>query len=500
MILAENENPTLQNALFKNYQVHPDKKFIIHRQQSYTYSDVFLLTNGFADFLNASEVGDGDKVCLILPRVPELIIAFLGAVKAGAVPVPVNYSSNPSDIEQFLQKVKPSVIVAHEDYLHLIETEALSAHNFTVVVVGSKQHNWAPWQQACQRNEQHYAKNNEVEKTAYLNYTTGTSGLPKGAIASHSNIYWNTRSAVEVLDLGSDDVHLCMFAPFAHPHELFVRALYTGASLVLLEEINPKTIVKTINKHSVTCMMGLAPMYDMITSHCRNQKIDSLRFAESGGMFTRPDILKNFRKNFGIPILAVWGSTETSGIALANRLDDFREDGSIGKPCPYYEVKIIDQSGEETADKQVGEMIFRGKGVISGYDDEAPLNSKNGWYHSGDMVQRDEEGYYHFAERKSGLIKVAGLKVYPLQVENILYTHPSVREAAVIGVFDPRRGMMPQAFLVPEDGCELNLEMISEHCKGRLAPYMIPKKITLMDELPKVGSGKIDKKVLNALD
>lgn len=184
---------------------------------------------------------------------------------------------------------------------------------------------------------------------AYLNFTTGSSGFPKGALCTHAHLFWNTRSAVEIFQMTADDVHLCMFASFSHPHEIFCRALYTGASLVLLTEISPKAIAKTIIRHRVTCMMGLAVMYKMMARHCKEVALPRLRIAESGGMFTDQEIHRNFLDAFGLPILSVWGSTETSGIALANAPDQYRTDGSMGKPCPCYQVRLVDEEGQEVA-------------------------------------------------------------------------------------------------------------------------------------------------------
>jgi long-chain acyl-CoA synthetase len=340
----------------------------------------------------------------------------------------------------------------------------------------------------------------DPDTLAYLNFTTGTSGFPKGALCSHANIYWNSRAAIDTFQLTAEDVHLCMFASFAHPHELFSRALYSGGSLVLLTRISPKVIVSTINRYRVTCMMGLAVMYKMMAEHCPATALPDLRIAESGGMFTSPEIHTAFLSAFKLPILSVWGSTETTGIALANRPDDYKTNGSMGRPCPGYEVKLIDEAGNEVAAGEVGELLFSSPANVSGYADNIPLPGIDSWYASGDLAKKDQDGFYYFIERKTGMIKVAGLKVYPLQVELVLQQHPAIKEAAVIGVREKRRGYVPGAFVVSEDGSQLDWDEVTRFCKKRLAPYMIPKQFILMDELPKIGSGKINKKALPCTD
>jgi len=294
----------------------------------------------------------------------------------------------------------------------------------------------------------------------------------------------------------ADDIHLCMFASFSHPHELFCRPLYTGASLVLLAEISPKAITRTIIRHRVTCMMGLAVMYKMMAHHCGERDFPHLRIAESGGMFTDQEIHRSFFAAFGLPVLSVWGSTETTGIALANSPEQYRTDGSMGQPCPYYQVRLLDDRGQEVGPGEIGELVFSGPAVTSGYHNTPDVQDKDGWYYSGDLAKKDDQGFFYFIERKSGMIKVAGLKVYPLQVELIMLQHPAVKEVAVIGITEKRRGYVPKAFVVPEEEVPLDIKELENYCRQHLAPYMVPRVFQLLTSLPKIGSGKINKKEL----
>ncbi len=485
---------TLTGALENNISNNPDKIFIIHNNNSYTYSDVHLLSNGFADFLISAGIGKKDKVCLLLPRTPELIIAFFGIMKAGALPVPVNYTLSSKEVTNFITSSSPSLILLHEKLIHIPDIHGMTCKT---VVIGNEHREYLNWKKICTPLKKSIHIETGMDDIAYLNYTTGSSGVPKGAVATHKNIYWNTVAAVKALKILSNDIHLCMFASFAHPHELFARAVYTGGTIVMLEEINPKTITKTVVKNSVTSMMGLAPMFDMMSRHCNDLSVESLRIAESGGMFTQGAIINSFKHRFGVPVLSVWGSTETSGIAIANTPESYRVDGSMGRPCPCYDVLVCDESGKEVGPGEIGELRFKGEGVVSRYfEDDTGFPLDDGWYVSGDLASRDEEGFFYFAERKSGLIKVAGLKVYPLQVENVLLTHKSVKEAAVIAMEDRLRGMTPKAFVVPIKGEESDPMEIQKFCRKKLADYMVPREIVFLDEMPKIGSGKIDKKAL----
>ncbi len=495
---AEREGVTLCEALERNRVEHPSKPFIVAHENVLTYGDVSRLAAGFADFLRSSGVVPGDRVCIVLPRVPELIICFLGAMRIGAVPVPVNYTVGAADVRRFVAANSPAVTVAGERLLRQYRLDPGEWLGKAVVVVGTEVEGCIPWRSACSPSDERFSRESAPGEVSYLNYTTGSTGTPKGAVATHENVFWNTKSAVEAFGFTRDDVHLCMFASFAHPHELFARALVLGGTVALLEEINPKTMARTIRDRGVTCMMGLAPMYDMLIAHCPEAGLGALRIAESGGMYTRPEIIERFRRRFGIPVLSVWGSTETTGIALANTPAAFRTDGAMGRPCPHYAVKVVDDRGREVGDGEVGEMLFSGPGVVPGYWRDASFPSSGGWYRSGDLARHDAEGYHYFVERKSGLLKVAGLKVYPLQVELVLQGHPAVREAAVIGAEDRLRGMVPKAFLVAEPGHRIDAEEIRRFCRGSLADYMIPKEVEVVDDFPRVGSGKIDKRRLGA--
>ncbi|CAK8712528.1 Long-chain acyl-CoA synthetase [Candidatus Electrothrix laxa] len=496
MLMTENPQ-TLDEALQYWTKKTPNKTFIHSSENSFTFSETQDIVRNITGFLLAKGIKEGDKVCLLLPRRPELIFSFLAASSIKALICPINYLENSDHIEEMITSIRPDMIILDESTVRTEVRAFIQAYDAPVIAVQKTPETLeaTPWQ-TCAEHSPAPPPVQLPNDCAYLNFTTGSSGFPKGALCTHAHLYWNTRSAVELFHMTADDVHLCMFASFSHPHELFCRALYTGASLILLMEINPKAIAKTIIRHRVTCMMGLAVMYKMMAHHCKKATFSSLRIAESGGMFTNREIHKNFLDAFGIPILSVWGSTETTGIALANSPDQYQTDGSMGKPCPYYQVRLVDEDGQEVGAGETGELIFSGPAIISGYHNISDFPGKEGWYFSGDLAQKDEKGVFRFIERKSGMIKVAGIKVYPLQVELVIQQHPAVKEVAVIGVAEKRRGCVPKAFITPEENVTLDLDELETYCRQRLASYMVPREFQLMKALPKIGSGKINKKIL----
>ncbi|OGP49429.1 MAG: hypothetical protein A2Y79_09935 [Deltaproteobacteria bacterium RBG_13_43_22] len=489
---------TIQENLQRNYINHPSKIFIQSKNESLTYGDVYQYVNGIANSLNSLGIRKNDKIGLLMNRIPELVLSILSISKVAALAVPINILNKPEEIKEFIFDISPSLLIIQDKYLPLLDKE-ISSSSIKIIVIGETNHPYIPWKIICYPFESISKEDIDQDNIAYLNYTSGSSGNPKGAITTHANIYWNTMAAVEKLKIHPGDIHLCMFASFAHPHEIFARALYTGGTLVLLEEINPKTIAGMIKKRSVTCMMGLAPMYEMMAAHCQGSDLESLRIAESGGMYTQDSIIKEFKNKFAIPVLPVWGSTETTGIAIANSPAEEVRYGSIGRPCHYYEVAIVDDSGKEVPTNSIGELIFKGPAVVSGYLDspeEKAKSFKRDWYYSGDLAKKDPDGYFYFEGRKNEMIKTGGLKIFPQEVENILITHPMIRDVAVIGLRDKLRGEVVKAIIVLNDGTRISPGELIHYCQERIPRYKAPRIIEFRDVLPKTGGGKINKKEL----
>ncbi|MBM4286779.1 MAG: acyl--CoA ligase [Deltaproteobacteria bacterium] len=493
---------TLVEMLERNARDLPDQTALIFRDEKVSYRQLNDRVNRLAQALLKLGCRPGDRVCFLLPRIPELVLTFLAGAKVRAIVAPVNFDLPAREIAATLGQLNPRVIVCHADYLTLLLP---AGPETTFILTGSTESRpgCLLWDELLAPQPSH---NPSLAIAAadpvYLNYTSGSTGNARGAVTTHEHIYWNTRSSVETLGLTPADVHLCLFAPFAHPHELFARPLYLGGTMVLLDSIRPRTIARTIMAHGVTCLMALAPFFRNLIEVAASEKFDlsSLRLPESGGMHTPVELIQAFREAFGVPIYAVWGSTETTGIALANHPGGEPVLGSVGQPCSYYEVKIVGEDGQELSPGMIGELIFRGPGVVQAYFEEQEENHykyfRHGWYHSGDLGRRDAAGNFYFVERKSGMLKVAGHQVYPLEIELKLMRHAAIQEAAVIGIPDPRRGEVPKAFVVLKNGAHLERRDIIRYCAQEMATYKVPREVEICASLPKIGSGKINKKAL----
>lgn len=494
----------LIESLEKNAGEIPEKPAIVFYDDKINYRELNETVNRLATGLSGVGVKKGDRVGLMLPRIPELIIGFLGVVKSGGIAVPINFELTVENIDAILKSIMPRCLIVHSQFINIIHKSVSRELQIPLIVVGDDgvaAGSDLLWNDILKKGSfRNPACDSKADDIIYLNYTSGSTGNSKGAVTTNANIYWNTVASIDALGLQRDDVHLCLFAPFAHPHEIFARPIYLGGTLVLVDTIYPKSIADAISRHKVTCMMGLAPIYENLLELLKHKDYDlsSLRIPESGGMYTRTDLMEKFYQKLGVSIIPVWGSTETSGIAIANRPGSKMCRGSIGRPCMSYEVKIVDEDGSELQPGETGEMIFKGPGVVLGYYDT--INDKNcfrdGWYYSGDLGRVDESGNFFFVDRKSGMMKVAGLKVYPHEIERVLVEHPDIKEVAVISAKDRLRGEVPKCMIVVREGKHLTEKDVLSFCKERLAHYKLPRIIEIRESLPKMGSGKINKKVL----
>jgi long-chain acyl-CoA synthetase len=489
---------TFIEMLEKNGELFPEKAAIIYKNERVSYKYFHGKSNALANFLLKKGLKKNDCIGFLVEKNPAAIISFLGVAKAGGIFFPIDHNHTISHIQSILNLTKPAFLIISAKFQPLLTKLKLPLSDIELIVIGPRPENIYYSLEEIFLKESESAPEAGVvaEDIAYLNFTSGTTGTPKGAICTYANIYWNTISSIKSLGLTHEDIHLCMFPVFSHPHELFARALYLGGTIVLIDDFLPKSIAEAITTHKVTCMMAIALAYDSLVRYhvsCAND-FSSLRVAESGGMHVSPSLFREFKEHFNVSIIPVWGSTETSGIALATPADTGYHPGSMGKPCPYYEIKIIDEAGKELQTGEIGEMVIKGPAVCSGYfenPNETEQHMKDGWLYTDDLVKKDDEGYFYFASRKSGMIKVAGLRVFPTEIEDVLRSHPKIAEAAVVKIRDQLLGETPKAVIVLKEGQSLTKEDIRKFCGKRMEKYKVPNTIEFLPALPKTPSGKI---------
>ena len=340
------------------------------------------------------------------------------------------------------------------------------------------------------------------DDTAVILYTSGTTGTPKGAELTHDNLLSNVETILETLiQIKDDDVvlgALPLFHSFGQTCGLN-SCIAAGGTLTLIPRFDPDKALEIIERDRVTIFEGVPTMYVAMLHGDKADSADTstLRLCVSGGSAMPGEVLRAFEDKFGCKILEGYGLSETSPVASFNHPDRERKVGSIGTPIAGVEMRVVDDDGGEVEQGEVGEIAIRGPNVMKGYwrkDDATREVMKDGWFHTGDMAKVDEDGYFFIVDRKKELIIRGGYNVYPREVEEALYGHPAVQEAAVVGVPDDRLGEEVGAAVVLKSGEDVSTDELREYVKGEVANYKYPRKIWIVDELPKGPTGKILKR------
>ncbi len=336
----------------------------------------------------------------------------------------------------------------------------------------------------------------DSDREFYLNVTSASTGQAKVAPTTHRQLLENTRGVIRTMGFTRSDVHTSLFGVYGHPHELFMRGLYLGGRTVLTEHRYPRDLLRVISDMGVTAVMAL-PTQLMSLSHLwkrSDSDLSKVKIAEAGGMHVSEDMMENFLMKTGVRLVPVWGSTETAGVGLVG------ESGSAGftKVVDGYSVQLRDLSGRKLSGNGTGELWVSGPGVVSRYLGDRPQTEEaflDGWYRTGDIFRR-EDGRLVFLGRRGGLIKAAGLNVYPLEVELAILKHPLVVDACVVGRDHPTRGEIPSAYIVLRPGQELAVAEMRAFLRKHIDEYKIPKLINFVHGLPRTANGKIDRQAV----
>ncbi|HEY3234398.1 MAG TPA: long-chain fatty acid--CoA ligase, partial [Polyangiaceae bacterium] len=345
------------------------------------------------------------------------------------------------------------------------------------------------------------------DDTAVILYTSGTTGRPKGAELTHFNLFYNAEySATRLVPMASDEVALLALPLFHSFGQTVVQnaTLRAGGTLVLMARFDPKGALELMRKHRVTFFAGVPTMYFALLHFPEADQYDlsGLRYCISGGAPMPVEVMKTFDAKYGVNILEGYGLSETSPAASFNTLDRPKKSGSIGMPIWGVEFKLVDEAGNDLEKPdEPGEICISGHNVMKGYYKRAEESAeafRGGWFHTGDIAVRDADGYYFIVDRKKDMIIRGGFKVYPREVEEVLYAHPAVAEAAVVGVADPALGEEVKAFVVLKAGVSATAEELIDYAKGKLGAYKWPRVVEFREALPKGSTGKILKRALRS--
>jgi long-chain acyl-CoA synthetase len=449
-----------------------------------------------AGLLAEEGVEPGDRVGLMLPNVPQFPILYYGILRAGGIVVPMNVLLKEREVAYYLEDSGAKLLLAWEGMLDAAQAGAdkAGAKVLEVDFEGFVQRLGAA-------TPRHEIADRGGEDTAVLLYTSGTTGSPKGAELTHDNLRSNAETSASLYDGGPEDVMLGalpLFHAFGQTCAMNVSVI-TGACLSLIPRFDPRKALEMFERDKVTIFLGVPTMYGAMLHAPDRDKHDtsSLRVCVSGGSAMPVELLKGFEDAFGCDILEGYGLSETSPTASFNQLGQERKPGSIGTPVPGVEMKLLDEDGNEVADGEVGEIVIKGPNVMKGYWNKPDATEEaivDGWFHSGDLAKRDEDGYYFIVDRKKELIVRGGYNVYPREIEEVLYEHPAVREAAVIGIPDDQMGEEVGAAIALKEGEEASEDDIRAFVREQVAGYKYPRKVWFVDELPKGPTGKMLKR------
>jgi long-chain acyl-CoA synthetase len=454
-----------------------------------------------AGLLRAAGVGPGDRVGIMLPNVPYFPVAYYAVLRLGAVVVPMNVLLKGREVRYYLEDPGAKALIAWKGFEEAARegSEGLDLELF-VVTPGDFEQRLAgaePAREIVDRAE---------DDTAVILYTSGTTGSPKGAELTHANMLTNCRITTEsVIVVGEDDRllgALPLFHSFGQTCGMNV-SINARATVSLIPRFDPVKALEILERDRITVFEGVPTMYNALLAVPDRDRYDvsSLRVCVSGGASLPVETLRSFEEAFGCKLLEGYGLSETSPVASFNHPHMQQKAGSIGTPIEGVEMKAIDDDGDEVPQGEPGEIAIRGHNVMKGYwqrpDATAEAIDDDGWFKTGDVATVDEDGYFFIVDRKKDMIIRGGYNVYPREIEEILYAHPAVLEAAVLAVPHDELGEEVGAAVVLNEGAEATADELREHCKSELAAYKYPRRIWFLDELPKGPTGKILKREID---
>jgi long-chain acyl-CoA synthetase len=438
----------------------------------------------------------GDRVGIMLPNVPYFAVCYYGVLRAGGVVVPMNVLLKQREVAFYLRDPEAKLLLAWHGFAEDAQAGAQEAGvECLLVEPGEFEHLVGS---APPRVE---VADADDADTAVILYTSGTTGTPKGAELTHSNLRRNCEISCGMFGLGAEAVTLGalpLFHAFGQTCGLNAT-IAGGGTLTLIPRFDPGKALEIIARDRVSVFEGVPTMYNAILHHPGAESFDTstLEICVSGGAAMPVEVMHGFEEKFGCKVLEGYGLSETSPAASFNHPDRERKAGSIGTPLEGVEMKVVDDEGHDLPSGEVGEIVIRGHNVMKGYwnrPDATAEAIRDGWFHTGDMAKVDEDGYFFIVDRKKDMIIRGGYNVYPREIEEVLYEHPAVREVAVVGVPHDELGEEVGAAVALKDGADATPDELRQHVKAQVAAYKYPRYVWLVDDLPKGPTGKILKR------
>ncbi len=485
---------------------HPNCTATIMDESKLTYAQLGASARKVANILREKGIGPGAKVGLMAPNTPHFSIVYFGILYTGATVVPINSLFKSKEIEHYLKDSGSEILFVWQGFI----AEAAQAFKSVeccrnLIVVGGQADEAEDFQELFDAASPSFdAAQTMPDDTAVILYTSGTTGSPKGAELSHFNLFSNARTCQQqILHLTPDDVGLAVLPLFHSFGQTVIQnaCLMGGAAITMIPAFDPKRVLEIIERDKVTFISAVPAMYNFIVAAAKShpEAFASVRLAVSGGSALPNEVHAQFRQTFGFDVIEGYGLSETSPVASFNWKGV--KAGSIGHPIPGCQMKIGKEDGQDAQAGEVGEVLIRGHNIMKGYYNKPEATAavmKDGWFHTGDIGKMDEDGFFYIVDRKKDLIIRGGMNIYPREIEEVLFEHPGILEAAVIGIPLKKNEEKVVACVVPTQDLEepLDQAQIKKYCSERMADYKVPKKIQIMDALPKNATGKVLKRKL----
>src|SRR5262245_16906532 len=482
---------------------NPAKAAVIFKDQRTSYAELNARANSVANALSSLGIEPGDRVALLMHNLPLFMEAYYGILKAGGSVVPMNVLYKAGEIEYILRDSGAKAVLTFAPVAENALAATANAPEIRHVVVASPQPipgtvSWADVIAPSPITEP--AVEIHPEQVAVICYTSGTTGRPKGAMLSHRNLLANCEQCMMLPSIATrpDDV-VWLALPLFHIYAMNLGmnlTLMNGATVALVERFEPASSLEVLQKHTRTVLYDAPPMYVAWVQipNIRDYDLSSLRYVASCAAALPVRVLEAFQAVSGVPISEGYGLSEAAPVVSSNAAGPVVKPGTVGPPIPGVEVRIVDEVGDDVPQGQLGELICRGPNVMMGYWHQAEATAetlRDGWLHTGDLATIDSDGYISIVDRKKDMIIVSGYNVYPREVEETLFKHPAVAEAAVVQYPDPYQGESVMAFVVLKQGESATEQDIIEFCRNEIAVFKCPRKVVFTDALPKNNTGKV---------
>jgi len=465
--------------------------------QTITYGNLQQKITEYRNFFYQQGIRPGDNIGLFSKNSIEFIYSYLAIVSLEAVVVPLNFQLVPREIAHIIQDANIRILITMSE-LELVDE--LTNYDYKQPLIQLIIPNFANAITSSTLTSAPVPTIFDENTLCTIIYTSGTTGRPKGAMLTHKNLVSNAQAFSQICPHSVEDRVLCVL-PMYHCFAWTVAMLtplLNGCSIKILESFNIRETIATIRDNDITIMSGIPTMFRLFTQWATAEDFAHVRVFISGGSSLPQEISQQFTEKTGKKVMEGYGLSEASPVVSLNPVDKIKY-CSIGKPLPGIDVRIIDNQTTDLPFGQIGELLVRGPNVMLGYyhlPEESAKALQHGWLHTGDLAYIDEDGYLFIVDRLKDMIITSGENIYPREIEELLYTYPSVAEVAVIGVPDKLRGTTVRAYIVAREGHLLNKKLLQGYLQKKIAPYKMPREFIIVTSLPKNATGKILKKVL----